>query len=102
LAFDAAGIIVPILLWRRLLRELHRRGDGRRESGAFLLRARGAGQGRITRFVCYDDLDPASCQSGAIACERLCRALGVLSREGGRGHRRRAYPSRAAGGPERN
>ena len=62
-----AGITVPILLWRRLLRELRRRGDGRRESGAFLLCARGAGNGRITRFICYDDLDPASCQSGAIA-----------------------------------
>jgi len=67
LASDVAGITVPILLWRRLLHELRQRGNGRRESGAFLLRARGAGQGRITRFVCYDDLDPDSCQSGAIA-----------------------------------
>lgn len=66
MAYDA-GITVPILLWRRLMRELRRRGGGRRESGAFLLRARGAGNGRITRFICYDDLDPASCQSGAIA-----------------------------------
>jgi proteasome lid subunit RPN8/RPN11 len=67
LASDAAGITVPILLWRRLLRELRRCGDGRRESGAFLLRARGAADDRIARFICYDDLDPASCQSGAIA-----------------------------------
>jgi proteasome lid subunit RPN8/RPN11 len=56
---------MPILLWRRLLRELRRRGGGRRESGAFLLRARGAGNRRITRFICYDDLDPTSCP-GAI------------------------------------
>ena len=67
MASDAPGITVPILLWRRLLRELRRRGDGRRESGAFLLRARGADDVRITRFICYDDLDAASCQAGAIA-----------------------------------
>jgi hypothetical protein len=66
LASDAAAITVPILLWRRLMRELRRRGGGRRESGAFLLRHQGAGNGRITRFICYDDLDSASCQSGAI------------------------------------
>ena len=65
MASDAAGIAMPILLWRRLLKELRRRGGGRRESGAFLLRARGAGNGRITHFICYDDLDPASCP-GAI------------------------------------
>jgi proteasome lid subunit RPN8/RPN11 len=65
LASDAAEITVPILLWRRLLRELRRRGDNRRESGAFLLRARGTGQCSVTRFVCYDDLDPAACP-GAI------------------------------------
>ena len=65
MASDATGIAMPILLWRRLLRELRRRGGGRRESGAFLLRARGAGSGRITRFICYDDLDPVSCP-GAI------------------------------------
>jgi proteasome lid subunit RPN8/RPN11 len=67
LASDAASIIVPVLLWMRLLRELRRRGGGRRETGAFLLRDRRAGGGRITRFICYDDLDPESCRSGAIA-----------------------------------
>lgn len=66
MASDVASITVPILLWRRLLRELRRRGGGRRESGAFLLGASGARNGRITRFICYDDLDPASCP-GAIA-----------------------------------
>jgi hypothetical protein len=65
LEYDATGIAMPILLWRRLLKELRRRGGGRRESGAFLLRARGADNGRITQFICYDDLDPASCP-GAI------------------------------------
>ena len=66
MASDAGSITVPILLWWRLLRELRRRGDGRRESGAFLLGASGARNGRISRFICYDDLDPASCP-GAIA-----------------------------------
>lgn len=66
MASEATGITVPILLWRRLLSDLRQRGGGRRESGAFLLRARGAGNSRITRFICYDDLDATSCP-GAIA-----------------------------------
>ena len=61
------SICVPILLWMRLLRELRRRGDGRRESGAFLLGLWRGGSGRITTFVCYDDLDPNAYQHGAIA-----------------------------------
>ena len=60
-------ISVPVLLWVRLLRELRRRGAGRRESGAFLLGHRPGGVGHITVFVCYDDLDPNAYQSGAIA-----------------------------------
>lgn len=67
MASNAAGITVPVLMWRHVLRELRRRGAGRRESGAFLLRAHRAGHRRIARFICYDDLDPTSCQSGAIA-----------------------------------
>ena len=62
----ATSISVPILLWVRLLRELRRRGDGRRESGAFLLGHWRGVRGRITTFVCYDDLDPNAYQSGVI------------------------------------
>ena len=57
---------MPICLWIRLLRQLRRRGAGYRESGAFLLGRRLEGQARVTAFVCYDDLDPNACQSGAI------------------------------------
>ena len=64
---STTSISLPFLLWVRLLRELRRRGDGRRESGAFLLGQRGGTGGRITAFVCYDDLDPDAYQSGAIA-----------------------------------
>ena len=68
MASDTAttSISVPVLLWVRLLRELRRRGDGRRESGAFLLGQRCGAGGRITAFACYDDLDPDAYQSGAI------------------------------------
>lgn len=59
-------VTVPLLLWRRVLLELRARGQGRRESGAFLLGNRHANSGRVTRFVCYDDLDPCAYQSGAI------------------------------------
>lgn len=59
-------ISVPVLLWMRLLRELRRRGDDRRESGAFLLGHWRGGRGRITTFVCYDDLDFNAYQSGTI------------------------------------
>lgn len=66
---------VPLLeidarLWRRLCRELERRGDHRREAGAFLLgpaidpQAVGT-SGRVTEVVYYDDLD-ARCLRGAI------------------------------------
>jgi proteasome lid subunit RPN8/RPN11 len=51
--------------WRELLRELQRRGEQRRESGAFLLAARGERSGRVRRVVYYDDLDP-ECLKGTI------------------------------------
>lgn len=50
--------------WKGLLGELQRRGDGRRESGAFLL-ASSAGD-RVELVVYYDDLD-AHCLTGGIS-----------------------------------
>lgn len=52
--------------WRALVSELNRRGEQRRESGAFLLSTRGDTSGRVTRVVYYDDLDP-DCLQGGIA-----------------------------------
>jgi proteasome lid subunit RPN8/RPN11 len=54
----ATNLKIPILLWLRLLKELKRRGMGRRESGAFLMGKVGAA--KISSFVCYDDLDPSA------------------------------------------
>lgn len=71
--------------FRRMLRELHRRGEDRRESGAFLLAARDAhplaGAREITRIFYYDDLD-ADCLTGGITMHatglsrlnQLCKA----------------------------
>jgi hypothetical protein len=62
-------IVVHRRAWRRLCRELCRRGEGRRESGAFLLgsvEAVGDGSDRVVREVAYyDDLD-ARCLTGGI------------------------------------
>lgn len=55
---------IPLLLWWRLLRELRRRGRGKRESGAFLLGL--ACSAKVSRFICYDDLDPHALDSGII------------------------------------
>jgi len=50
--------------WARLVCQLRSRGYGQRESGAFLLSRQGAD--RITKFICYDDLDPTALDSGII------------------------------------
>jgi proteasome lid subunit RPN8/RPN11 len=55
---------IPIWLWLRLFRQLRRRGGGERESGAFLLCKQGSR--RITKFICYDDLDPTALDTGII------------------------------------
>ena len=54
-------------LWRRLWRALQGRGQGRRESGAFLLGYEdGNGRRRIVDFVLYDALDPNCLDTGII------------------------------------
>jgi hypothetical protein len=55
---------ISIWLWMRLIRQLRRRGSRRRESGAFLLGKRGAR--KVTKFICYDDLDPTALDTGII------------------------------------
>ena len=59
-------ISLPIWLWNRLLNDLRRRGEGQRESGAFLLGQNNRSRGRITTYLCYDDLDPYALKSGMI------------------------------------
>jgi hypothetical protein len=53
-------------LWRRLLSELRERGEGRHESGAFLLGHRAAGRARVVDFIPYDDLDPQCLDTGIV------------------------------------
>jgi Prokaryotic homologs of the JAB domain len=59
-------IRIPVRLWARLLRDLRRKGNGRRESGAFLLGREGKNPARVTAYLCYDDLDSGAYQGGAI------------------------------------
>ena len=53
-------------LWQTGVAQLRRRGNGRRESGAFLLGRRSGARRRIERFVYYDDLDPRSLDAGIV------------------------------------
>lgn len=58
------GVQIPRPLWFDLVNELRLRGQGRRESGAFLLAL--TGSKKVIRFVCYDDLDPTALDQGFI------------------------------------
>lgn len=51
--------------WEEMIEELRQRGEGRRESGAFLLGSREGGTRLVTRIVYLDDIDPA-CLVGSI------------------------------------
>lgn len=54
--------------WRLLIEALEERGEGRRESGAFLLAE--PGSRRIEEFALFDDLDP-NCLTGGIAMKSV-------------------------------
>lgn len=58
---------IPLFTWAALVKELRRRGQGQRESGAFLLGHVGQVNKQVVRFVCYDDLDPNALKHGVIA-----------------------------------
>lgn len=53
-------------IWKRLVAELERRGDGVRESGAFLLGAIHHGRREALDFVPYDELEPGCLDRGYI------------------------------------
>ncbi|WP_168708848.1 Mov34/MPN/PAD-1 family protein [Metallibacterium scheffleri] len=53
-------------IWRRLIGELHRRGQERRESGAFLLGVRQGPRASVRDFCCYDELDPSALDDGYV------------------------------------
>lgn len=60
---------IPALLWMRLLRQLRKKGGFRRESGAFLLGK--TGSRKVSKFLCYDDLDPAALESGIVTVHAI-------------------------------
>jgi hypothetical protein len=51
-------------LWLHVTNELHRRTEGRHESGAFLLGHRAGAEREATAAIYYDDLDPRAYDSG--------------------------------------
>jgi hypothetical protein len=72
-------------LWRAGLAELARRGDGERESGAFLLGRQCGERRRVELFAYYDDLDPGCLDTGIVVFDgagfgplwTLCRETGL-------------------------
>jgi proteasome lid subunit RPN8/RPN11 len=72
-------------IWYAAVRELARRGAGRRESGAFLLGGVVAGRREVRRVVYYDDLDPHCLDHGIITFDgsgfaklwKICRESGL-------------------------
>jgi len=56
--------------WEAMVAELGRRGQGSRESGAFLLGDRGGDRRTVTQVVYFDDLDP-NCLTGGIEFDGL-------------------------------
>ena len=75
-------IKVPVWLWAGVIFDLRRRGGGVRESGAFLLGRDDSDPARVTSYVCYDDMDAAAYQKGAIAFHASgCAALWQHCRE---------------------
>lgn len=68
-------LLISNELWSQLIQELGARGQGRRESGAFLLGPRDGDARRITDVVYLDDLDP-NCLTGGISFDG--RYYGIL------------------------
>ena len=70
--------------WKRLIRQLADRGEGKRESGAFLLARPGRRGHRVVDWILFDDLDPNSL-NGAVSIRgeafshlwAICRERGV-------------------------
>jgi proteasome lid subunit RPN8/RPN11 len=61
-----ARLLISATLWNEMIGELGRRGQGHRESGAFLLGPSDGDPRLITKIVYLDDLDP-NCLTGAIS-----------------------------------
>lgn len=74
---------VSWIRWRRIVRELARRGDGQRESGAFLLARKERSPRRIAAAVYFDDIDPDALNGSiSIRGERFGRLWAICSEYG--------------------
>lgn len=63
---NAEQLTIGRWIWWRLIGELRRRGQGRRESGAFLLGVRRGQRACVHDFLCYDDLDSNALDQGYV------------------------------------
>ena len=75
----------PGKVWRQGIAEIAARGEGRHESGAFLLGQRDGVRGRVLQFAYYDDFDPTCLDSGIVVFDgagfgplwQFCRQSGL-------------------------
>lgn len=96
-------LTISAALWETFLAELHRRTNGRHESGAFLLGRIGDGHRLIERIVYYDDLDPGAYRTGIVILQgtsfgplwELCRSTGLTVVADIHVHAKRALQSKA-------
>ena len=65
------AIAVPRLVWAGLIGDLHCRGRGRRETGAFLMGSSEAPNPDVVSYICYDDLDPKALTHGIVEFHRV-------------------------------
>lgn len=76
-------LIIVESVWDKLIHDLRKRGDGERESGAFLLGK--VGGNLISEYICYDDLDPNCLDHGIITFDgsgyvplwQMCKEKGL-------------------------
>lgn len=75
-------ISCPRRMWRRILRELHARGEDVHEAGVFLLGRERRGRLEVAEAVFYDDLDPTAYSTGVCVLQGSAFAkLWALCRE---------------------
>lgn len=82
---EGERLMVPALLWLRMVRDIRARGMGVRESGAFLLGHRDGGIATVRKYIPYDVLDPHALDTGIVhirsvgfkALWKRCRELGM-------------------------
>jgi proteasome lid subunit RPN8/RPN11 len=96
-------LIISPARWQALLAELHRRTEGRHESGAFLLGTKADSHRQVEQVVYYDELDPDAYRSGVVILHAasfgplwdICRARGLSVVADVHVHPKQAFQSEA-------